>query len=140
MTMKYFDHVFFLYLVFSYFLYKKNKWWLHTTYLKREVSLKAPESLFWGHPNFGGLSHVHSHKPRLFWCLIESVMYVLFWGLITPMKRTFIKRKNYKRYYLVPLRISYLLPSSCACVLKYLVFYIKKERFLWEFQSLIPSW
>ena len=36
-----------MYSVFSFFLFFciKNKWWLHTTYPKREVSFKAPKNL-----------------------------------------------------------------------------------------------
>ena len=34
--------------IFFFFCIKKNKWWLHTTYPKREVPQKVPESLFWG--------------------------------------------------------------------------------------------
>ena len=47
-----------MYFVFGFFLFFciKNKWRLHTTYPKREVLLKAPESLFWEH--FCGLSHL----------------------------------------------------------------------------------
>ena len=33
---------------FFFFGIKKNKWQLHTTYPKREVPKKVPESLFWG--------------------------------------------------------------------------------------------
>ena len=48
MTMKYFDHVFCI--LFFLFFCIKNKWLLCTTYPKREVPLKALESLFWEHP------------------------------------------------------------------------------------------
>ena len=49
MTMKYFDHI--ICISFFFFLFCiKNKWRLHTTYLKREVPLKAPKSLFLEHP------------------------------------------------------------------------------------------
>ena len=34
--------------IFFFFGIKKNKWQLHTTYPKREVPKKVPESLFWG--------------------------------------------------------------------------------------------
>ena len=75
--MEYFEHVtctyFFLFLFFVYiyiYIYKKKKkkkkWRLHTTYPKRKVPLKAPKSLFWGHPDFGGLSHIVYQKlPEL---------------------------------------------------------------------------
>ena len=34
--------------IYIYICIKKNKWWLHTIYLKREVPQKVPKSLFWG--------------------------------------------------------------------------------------------
>jgi len=47
MTMKYFANVFYLLFFLISFGYK---WRLHTTYPKREVPLKAPESFFWENP------------------------------------------------------------------------------------------
>ena len=49
--MKHFDPVK-LYYLFIYFLYKKKKWRLHTTYPKREAPFKSPKNLFFERPNF----------------------------------------------------------------------------------------
>ena len=49
----------FVFSLFLFFFYKKNKWRLHTTYPKRELPLKAPKNLFF--ESTFAVSHSSNH-------------------------------------------------------------------------------
>ena len=81
-----------MYFVFSFFLiflYKKNKWRLHTTYPKREVSFKAPKNLFfeshfcnlsqwWLHWGCRGLSFVLDLSDQICTLVLHGLPWYFF--------------------------------------------------------------
>ena len=59
-----------LFICIAFFLCIKNKWWLHTTYPKREVPLKVLKSLFWEyHLKKCGLSQMHIKSCMMHKCM-----------------------------------------------------------------------